>query len=375
MNRGTTWLLTFLFFLVAAGVDDAAGQRPGRGPAERQSQSERGRALAALPSVDELAEAVKANPAQRAALAEARLAAMQASRGGRGQGRPAGGPVMMFVVEASRALDVEQTLALVDVLEQQNAGVRGMRGGPRAGAGRFDEDGRGRLQGGGPRGERGERGTFARRADPLFDRLDLTQEQRTQLQALHGSTFGALGALRRQAGRAEAPTQAQLDEAERVRAEHESRLQAILTPDQNAQLAALRAERRAERRTRAQERFEETKAQRLDHLTALLDLDARQQAQVAEAIESTQAAFLARMQETDDEIGPLPNLFERPLQRGRGARDQAQDAIREVLKPQQRELLARLQGLAPRGGPGADSDRPWPHEGMRRHGMGPRGGN
>jgi Spy/CpxP family protein refolding chaperone len=371
MNRGTTWLLTFLFFLVAAGVDEAAGQRPGRGPAERPSQSERGRALTALPSVDELAEAVKANPAQRAALAEARLAATQAPRGGRGEGRRVGGPLMVFVVEASRALDVEQTLALVDVLEQQDAGVRGMRGGPRAGAGRFERDGRGWPQRGSPRGERG---TFADRADPLVDRLDLTQEQHTQLQALHGSTFGALGTLRRQADRAGAPTQAQLDEAERVRAEFESRLQVILTPEQSAQLATLRAERRAERRARVQERFEETKAQRLDDLTALLDLDTRQQAQVAEAIESTQAGLLARMQETDDEIGPLPSLFERPLERGREARDQAQDAIREVLRPQQRELLARLQALAPRGGPSANSDPSGPREGMRRRGMGPRGG-
>lgn len=372
MHRGTTWLLTFLFFLVAAGVDDAAGQRSGRGPAERQSHSERGRALTALPSVDELAEAVKANPAQRAALAEARWAAMQATRGGRGEGRPVGGPLMVFVVEASRALDVEQTLALVDVLEQQDAGVRGMRGGPRAGAGRFERDGRGWLQRG---GSRGERGAFANRADPLVDRLDLTQEQRTELQALRGSTFGALGGLRRQAGRAEAPTQAQLDEADRVRAEYESRLQVILTPEQRAQLATLRAERRAERRARVQEHFEETRAQRLDHLTALLDLDTRQQAQVAEAIASAQADFLARVQETDDDFGPLPNLFERPLQRGRAARDQAQDAIREVLKPQQRELFARLQALAPRGGSGADPDRPGPRDGRRRRGMGPRGGN
>lgn len=392
MTSRTTMLLTFLFILVVGTVDAATAQPRGRGPANSD------RIAFALPSVDEMAEAISATPAQRAVLAEARLAwtkARQQQRGDRGRGERGARslqsgqpPLMAFLAEVGTALDVDETLALVELLEQKTAGLGTGRGLDRSPRGRDGRGGQGecegcdRRQGPGARGGEGRadgRGMGQGQGEQmLVKQLDLTDEQAAELEALHGSTLGALRALRAQAGREDGePSPAQLEEASRLRAEHQARVQAILTAEQHSELLRLRAERRAERAQQSQERFTERKTERLEHLTAILDLDARQREQVSATIDASRDQATQKMAERWSEGGPLPGLFEeRGPEQGASMREAMEESIREVLEPKQRELFARLQALAPAGapmrGPGAHHGGPH-HDGSAPHGREPRG--
>lgn len=391
----TTMLLTFLFLLVVGTVDAATAQPSGRGPANANG------AAPALPSVDEMAEAISATPTQRAALAEARLEwtkAQQQRRADRGPGERGAqrmqgeqSPMMGFLAEVGAVLDVDETLALVELLEQKTAGLAAGRGLDRVpdrrggkgcegcdhgkGRGAQGAEGQGPGQGEGKGMGRGH--GQGQGEQMLVKQLDLTDEQETELEALHASTLGALRALRTQVGREDGePTQAQLDEASRLRAEHQTRVQAILTAEQHSDLLRLRAERRAERAQQSQERFTERKTERLEHLTAILDLDARQREQVSAAIDAGRDQALQKMAERWEEGGPMPGLFD---ERGPGHGESMAgtlDGIREVLQPKQRELLARVQALAPVGasvgGTGGKHGGPH-HEGPGGQGRQPRG--
>lgn len=380
-TRGTRHLPTFLFLLVAAlaVTITTTGLVQAQGSARRGGDRADGPVPAtAVPSVEEMAAAVSATPEQRAALAEARLAWLEAlkdrraERGGRGPGwarteaRPTP-PWMVFLTEAAPSLDTGETLALVALLEEHRAA--GSRPGaglaPRRGGGRGDGPGAGRGpgrgmghgsgQGMGQGMNRGDgRGHGHGQQDMLVHRLDLTDEQTQKVDALYATTRGALRALRGQVEPGAEPTPALEEEASRLRAEHQTRLQEILTEAQMRKLLELRAERRVERAQMRQERFEADKAQRLEQLGRVLDLEDAQRDRIAGALDEAHARATQEMARRWEEGGPMANLFgERGQQRGE-LREETQREIRDVLGPEQRELFARLQTLAagPRGGRG-----------------------
>ena len=341
------------------GATDAAAQR-GRG-ADRPAGP-------GLPTVEQMAEAVEATAEQRAALAEARLAWQEAlgervREGRRGrQGLPDADeirtpPAMQFLVDVAPAMDTADMIALVDLLaehrperpmrEGRGPGMRG--GGP--GNGPRHHQGRGMHDGSGPRADmRGPgRAGGPDGADMLVHELDLTEEQRAEVDALYAGTRGSLQALRRQAEPGEEPSEALRSEADRIRQSHQERLAEILTDEQNDELVRLRAERRAERGTEHAERARTRFDQRLTELTAILDLNDAQRKAVESVLRDAEDEATQRRAERMEVGGPMPGLFE---ERGanRELRTETRDAIAAELKPQQRELFAKLQSLALQGG-------------------------
>ena len=353
-------ILTILLLVAAtvAGSTDALAQR-GRGGGER---GEPGRGL---PTVDAMADAIDANAEQRAALAEARLAFLEAvkerraERGGRGQGPgrrgrrghdgPRTQPVMEFLVDVAPVMDTQDMIALVDVFSENRPG---RRGGDRPGMRSEGRRGEG-LRGEGPRGDgpragirRGGRGP--RHDDMLVHQLDLTDEQQEQVEALYATTLGALRALRGRVDPGEEPSEALVAEAERVRADHQSRLKEILTDAQNTELLQLRAERMATRSAEGAERRAAVREKRIADMTAILDLDARQVEAVTTALETMEQEMSIERGERMSKGGPMPHLFHTPGQ-GRALRTETREAISEQLEPDQRELFARLQALGLEG--------------------------
>ena len=336
----TTGLLTFLILILAVATDGRA--RHGRGgdrPAPPQ-----------LPTVDEMAAAIDADADQRATLAEARLAWLEnraergrSARGGhhgrRGE-RPTP-PAVQFLVDVAPSVDTADMIALVDLLSEHGprAGRRGEGPGRMHGRGHGGpEHGRGHARGG------PEHGRAHGAQDMLVHQLDLTADQREQVDALYATTRGSLRALRRQVESGEEPTDALEAEAKRIRTSHQERLAEILTSEQNDVLMRLRAERRAERGSQHAERRERMRTQRLEHLTAILGLDATQRAAVEDALDAAEQQAMQKRAERMAVGGPMPNLFEARGRRG-ALRGETRDAITEVLDPQQRELFAGLRSM------------------------------
>lgn len=334
MRTHTILLLIALFTITTAG--QAMAQRGPRG-GERLHDGERLRA--GFPTVDAMADAIDADAEQRAVLAEARLALLE-SRGerrgprGRGAGEGRSNPLHDFLVDVAPALDTQETIALVDLFADMP---------PQRGRGKGDENLRGQAKrsraGQGPGQGRGQ----GRHGDEekLFQQLDLTTQQTERIEALYGTTVGGLRALQRQADGE--PTEAQVEAAARIRADHQAQLEEILTDAQNSELAKLRAERRAERSAEGATRREERQAKMVDDLTAILDLSDAQRAAVVEALDTAEQKAMLERGARMAEGGPMPHLFHEG--EGRALRDETRAAIADVLEPDQRELFARLQAL------------------------------
>ena len=209
--------------LLVSGFADAFAQR---GPG-----AERGENRPGLPSVDAMAEAVGADAEERAALAEARLALLES----RGPGRRGAGasPVMEFLVDVAPSFETEEMIALVDLFSTSTRGRRG--DGPGRGRG---QEGRAGMQRG-----RGHHGPGAE--DRLILQLDLTEDQRDEVEALYATTIGALRGLRSRVAPGEEAGDALRAEADRIRATHQTRLAEILSDEQESELETLRARRRA----------------------------------------------------------------------------------------------------------------------------------
>lgn len=351
MNFQTILLLAFLTILSAS---TASAQR-GRGQGERAPRAD-------FPTVDQMAEAIDADAEQRAVLAEARLALLEAVKERRGeQGRrgrdrePRVSPLEEFLVTAAPALDTRETIALVELMAAHHPSPRGGQGlreghrgqGPQDGR-RGDRRGPGQGPGQGAWGGRGHHDE-----DRLVERLDLSAEQKDQVEALYGKTMGALMGLKRQA--AGEPTQAQRDAADAIRAEHQSELAEILTDAQSSELMKLQAERRATRSAEGAERRAKMQEQRLESMAIILDLNASQKSAVENAMRDAEQKATVERGKRMAKGGPMPHLFDQgPSQHD--LRDEARAAITEVLDPAQRELFAQLQALRLEGrrghGPG-----------------------
>lgn len=352
--RSNLSMILLLALFTVVGSLDATAQR---GPRGRDGGPDRGTPGRAVPSVDAMADVIDADATQRAALAEARLELIESiaerakeerPRGRRGgHDGPRTRPFMSFLVDVAPVMDTGDMIALVDLFgDQRGARAMGRRDGRpdgRHGDGPRADGPRGR-RGGSAEGPRGGRHDGPRHEDGLVQQLDLTETQRDAVDALYATTMGALQALRRQVGPGEEPTQAQRDEAARIRADHQERLRAILTDEQNTALLGLRAERMATRSEEGATRRATRREQRLAELTAILDLDARQVEAVEAALDSAEEEAMRARGERMSKGGPMPHLFD--VDRGRDLRQSTRDAITAVLEPQQRELFARLQTLA-----------------------------
>ena len=128
-------------------------------------------------------------------------------------------------------LAVDELQALTAALQSQDGSPRGMRGGRS-----------------GPLPMRGARGP-GRQGGPgagWVDSLDLSDEQRQQVEALRSEHRRRMQEMRRSFDRP--PTAEQRRDAAARRAELRAEMQSVLTQEQWAELAALRAEQRASRR-------------------------------------------------------------------------------------------------------------------------------
>lgn len=351
MKRSTALSLTFLLAFLTIAGDGFAQRDPFGGQQKPRAE---------FPTVDEMADAIDADAEQRAVLAEARLALLQSAKGRRGDdhARP-GGHLTAFLVQVAPELDVQETIALVDLLAEAKPGARardGRRGqgidGPRRRGGQgqsqgqsqqFQGRGHGSRQGEGRRGGHGNHGNHGR-GDQLIHELDLTAEQKDQVEALYATTLGSLRALQRQA--AGEPTDAQRDEAARIRTEHQARLDQILTAAQQSELDTLRAKRMAERMTESAERRQAGREKKVEDLTVILDLSASQRSAIESALEEAEMEWTRARNERMGAGGPMPHLFDQGHGRGDSPRQTARDAITEVLNPAQRELFAKLQTMS-----------------------------
>lgn len=354
MRTHTILVLIALFTITTAG--QALAQRGPRGGERPGGERHR----AGFPTVDVMADAIDADAEQRAVLAEARLAFLE-SRGerrgprGRGAGEVRSNPLHDFLVQVAPALDTQETIALVDLFGDIP---------PKRGRGKGDESLRGQAkrsragQGQGPGQGRGQ----GRHGDEekLFQQLDLTTQQTERIEALYGTTMGGLRALQRQADGE--PTEAQVEAAARIRADHQAQLEEILTDAQNSELAKLRAERRAGRSAEGATRRQARQAKMVDDLTAILDLSDAQRAAVVEALDRAEEKAMLERGARMAEGGPMPHLFHQG--EGRALRDETRAAVADVLEADQRELFARLQALQMERG------RP---AGPQRQGRGRRG--
>jgi hypothetical protein len=374
MNRRRLITTTLLSVLLVASAVSAFAQPQGRG--DRRGAGP-GPSASVLPTVEAMAEAVGADAEQRAILAEARLAFVEAlkegprgRRGGPGekglhQGPPADGParpMMTFLETAATGLDVQEMSALVDLLETTRPErPRGDQQGLRKGRGQSADSPKGARRGDGP-----GRGGLEAAEHSLVHQLDLDEVQTTRVKTLYASTNGALRALAAQEG--EADLEMLKAEATRVREKHQAELQEILTEAQFDQLLQLRAVRRVENAQRGTERAEKRLAQQLSSLTAILDLDGGQQKSVEGILTAAQESAMQSRAERWAQGGPMASLF---TERGMD-RDAVGDAIAGELKPAQRELFAKIRTLGVMaGGPsGGQGHGPGPG-----HGQGPRNGS
>ena len=336
LTKTTTILL--LAFLTILSTHTASAQR-GRGQSDRAPRAE-------FPTVDQMADAIDADAEQRAVLAEARLALLEAVKerpGQRGQrGRDAAprvSPLEEFLMTAAPALDTRETIALVELMAEHRPDTR--RGqGPGLREGRGDPRGQKGRRGQGPHSGQGRMGDHA--MDRLVDQLDLSADQKDQVEALYGTTMGALMGLKRQADGE--PTEAQREAAAKIRSDHQAELAEILSDEQSSELMKLQAERRATRSAQGAERRAEMQERKLESMAIILDLDASQKSAVETALREAEQKAMVQRGERMAAGGPMPHLFDQGPSR-RDLRDETRAAITEVLDPAQRELFAQLQAM------------------------------
>jgi hypothetical protein len=308
---------------------------------------------AAPPSVDDLAGVLDLTPEQEAALGEL-LETWQAAheerrgqvgrqRGGRfgqggGPGRPADGeafqnrerPMQSFLSGAAEILDTAQMTALVEYLGERRAEHRAQMQERRGNRGSCDGDGPGRGRG------RGNRGGFA-------EELGLTQEQKQQMCEAQQAHREGMRALMDDYDAGSITLDELSAQAAALRVELEETLTGILGEEAFAALQEKRQGRRQERAENRQERMGQRQGDRLDFLTAVLDLTPDQVASIAAIQEEAQAQRQALHQQiADGTLSPEEAMVARIT-----LRESTHEAILAVLDADQSALFEALLDLRP----------------------------
>lgn len=319
----------------------------------------------ALPDAATLSQELNADEKQSQALAASLSKWQDAAVADTRPGRRAQPPLMEFLAEASTFLDHDQRLKLVQVLAAQRE-RRGEQRGERRQHRRGRAGDRPALQ-----GESRLMGEFA-------DELDLTDDQKQQLEKLQAEMREEMQAMRGDRPRRGGPDGEMREQATALRDQHREQVQSILTDEQQARLQELRAERRTEHQAANQERREARATQWLESLAVVLDLSQDQLEQIRGIMEAQQAkseeirdGFQAEAQ--DRSTRPTRAMRESHRTLFEKIREDGREQVREVLTEEQRELFDALETLRPQGpGHGGGHGRGHFGKGMGRGGHGPR---
>lgn len=179
----------------------------------------------------------------------------------------------------------------------------------------------------------GERGAHL---EALAEEIDLTDEQQEQLKAIHQDTRAAMQELR-QARRDGSMTPNELrEQAMTIREQTKADVQAVLTPEQQAELEARREAKKAERQARREEsqaimaEVLELTAEQQDALDALRDEAKAERKAVREQIQSGNVDREALRTQRED------------------TRDTYQSALADILTEDQYETVVIHHALAKR---------------------------
>lgn len=264
-------------------------------------------------------------------------------------GTPPPSPMMGFLAEVSTFLDHEQKLELVQILSEQREQWRQDR------AQRRDGSGRGKMRGAGhgPRGDR-VRGQ-SRLLGEFADELDLTAEQKEQLETLQAEMREQMLELRGDRPRGGGPSEEMREQAAALREEHREKVQEILTEQQLERLQELREQRRSERGAERQERREARAARQLENLSVILDLSDEQKSSIEEIMSAQQAKIEEIREGFRAEYHDGPRRPSREVRESHRAlfddiREEGRAQVRELLDQEQQELFDALEELRPERG-------------------------
>jgi len=261
----------------------------------------------------------------------------QRLRDGAGMGGPR--PVMEFLESCASFLDQGQFVSLVNQMAETRTERMENRGKGQGGPGM------GPANGGPPHmGRGGGWGDGMGRGDGL-NALDLTAEQRTQLQAARKAHRETMQALHEQF-RSGAITEEQFrQQAQANREAMQAQLAGILTPEQLEQLQARRAEHRQERAERQLDRLDLRQEHMTEFLTKVLLLNETQQQQLATFANTVRTRTTALLKGViDGSIEPPDTMSER-----RQIQDDFVSSFTAILDADQLQRWEALQSLLPQG--------------------------
>jgi Spy/CpxP family protein refolding chaperone len=357
----------FLPFLLVLLILASGCQQDGRDAADLLVTPAQAEALAreaengefGPPALEAIAQAVDASEEQAAALAPIHgtwVAAMEQRRAARGEcrgegpgwGRAHAGdptvaerPAADFLVGAAGVLEPAQMVELIGLLEEHQEATRESRSALQERR-REGREGPGRRAGRSGRGGQGK-GRF----QPLFHELDLSAEQKAQLEELHATTRDALLELMQDVDRGEGPDEEKRAQAQTLRTQMQEKVQAILTEEQRQKLEELRSARRLGNAEEAEERFERRLEHRLDLMEGVLKLSTDQRAQVEALLRSHHDEVAGERRFGNwSRGGPMAGRFAGRPDRSED-REALNAAIAELLNEEQQAVFEALQELAP----------------------------
>jgi Spy/CpxP family protein refolding chaperone len=249
-------------------------------------------------------------------------------------------PFLTMVEEVADALDPGQFLQFAQVVgkrhqeHREQMGDRG-RGRDRMRGGRF---GHGKPHGDG----------HGERLDQMMDALDLTDEQRAQVEEAAEAMHEQMQELHEQCRESDEDRAECRERGRELHDQFRAQLETILTAEQLEQLDDLRNERREERSEQRDARMEVRADRMVTLLSKILDLTADQEEQIRAIHES----MAEERQAIRDQMHSGEVSFEDMREQRDERRDEIHQAIRDILTPDQQEVFDALADLLPHHGPG-----------------------
>jgi Spy/CpxP family protein refolding chaperone len=278
--------------------------------------------------------------------------------GGPAEGeQPGERPILVFLEDSAEILTQEQLADLLDLMKELRdawrAEHRGSRFGDRGdGPGECFGEGRGRGPGKGFGGRHGDGpgdrfgGRHGDGPGPIFEQLNLSDEQRSQIEEILKTQHEQIRAIREQVREGSLDREQAREQIHEIRQEGRAQIEAILTPEQLEQWEALHQERLEERVGERIERLGQNIDRHIEFLEKVLSLSADQVSQVREILGGSVDARKEILQQVID--GSLDR--KEAHDQMRAVMEGVADSIAALLTPEQQEVWEALRDLLPRRG-------------------------